>query len=92
MKHTREQKRAALLAQVQALIEEFLDWEEQAERPNLTQIEELDLSGTRITNACLDQLAGLPQLWSVDLTRTQVTHAGIVERYGPKGPPFVVAY
>ena len=34
MKHTREQKRAALLAQAQALIEEFLDWEEQAERPN----------------------------------------------------------
>jgi hypothetical protein len=43
MKHTREQKRAALLAQVQALIEEFLDWEEQAERPNLTQIEDVAL-------------------------------------------------
>ena len=47
MKHTREQQRAALLAQAQALIEEFLDWEEQAERPNLTQIEDvaLDLRG-----------------------------------------------
>ena len=43
MKHTREQKRAALLAQAQALIEEFLDWEEQAERPNLTQIEDVAL-------------------------------------------------
>ena len=43
MKHTREQKRAALLAQTQALIEEFLDWEAQAERPNLTQIEDVAL-------------------------------------------------
>ena len=41
MKHTREQKRAALLAQAQALIEEVLDWEAQAERPNLTQIEDV---------------------------------------------------
>ena len=38
MKRTREQKRAALLAQVGALIDEFLDWEEGAERPNLTEI------------------------------------------------------
>jgi hypothetical protein len=43
MRHTREQKRAALLAQAQALIEEFLDWEEHAERPNLTQIEDAAL-------------------------------------------------
>jgi transposase len=40
MKRTREQKRAALLAQVGALIDEFLDWEEGAERPNLTEIED----------------------------------------------------
>ncbi len=37
MKHTREQKRAELLAEAQALIEEFLDWEEQAERPGMSQ-------------------------------------------------------
>ena len=43
MKHTREQKRAAQLAQAEALIEGFLDWEEQAERPNLTQIEDVAL-------------------------------------------------
>ena len=43
MRDTREQKRAALLAQAEALIEEFLDWEEQAERPNLTQIEDVAL-------------------------------------------------
>ena len=43
MKHTREQKRAALLAQAQALLEKFLDWEEQAARPNLTQIEDIAL-------------------------------------------------
>ena len=34
MKHTREQKRAELLATAQAVIEEFLDWEAQAERPS----------------------------------------------------------
>ncbi len=38
MKRTREQKRAALLAQVGALMDAFLDWEEGAERPNLTEI------------------------------------------------------
>jgi hypothetical protein len=43
MRHTREEKRAALLAQAEALIEEFLDWEEQAEQPNLTQIEDVAL-------------------------------------------------
>ncbi len=37
MKHTREQKRAQLLAAAQAVIEEFLDWEEQANQPNLTR-------------------------------------------------------
>ena len=36
MKHTREQKRAKLLAAAQAVIEGFLDWEEQAAQPNLT--------------------------------------------------------
>jgi hypothetical protein len=40
MKHTREQKRAQLLAAAQAAIEEFLDWEEEAKKPNLTAIEE----------------------------------------------------
>jgi hypothetical protein len=39
MKHTREQKSAKLLAGAQALIEEFLDWEEQADKPKLTDIE-----------------------------------------------------
>ena len=40
MKHTREQKRAKLLAAAQAVIEGFLDWEEQAAQPNLTAIED----------------------------------------------------
>ena len=40
MKHTREQKRTELLAAAQAVIEEFLDWEEQTARPKLTEIEE----------------------------------------------------
>jgi hypothetical protein len=43
MKATRAEKRAALLAQVEGLIEAFLDWEEKAERPNLTEIEAIGL-------------------------------------------------
>lgn len=39
MRHTREQKRAELLTAAEAMIEEFLDWEEQAAEPNLSQIE-----------------------------------------------------
>jgi|PlaIllAssembly_1097288.scaffolds.fasta_scaffold38372_1 uncharacterized protein with PIN domain len=40
MRQTREQKRAQLLKAAEALIEEFLDWEEQAHKPNLRQIED----------------------------------------------------
>jgi DNA repair exonuclease SbcCD ATPase subunit len=39
MKHTREQKRAKLLIAAQAVIEELLDWEEQMDKPKLTDIE-----------------------------------------------------
>lgn len=47
MRYTREQKRAELLAAAAAMIEEFLDWEEQAEAPNLSQIEDAVLRGRR---------------------------------------------
>ena len=40
MKHTRKQKEAQLLAEAQSVIEEFLNWEEQTDKPNLTQIED----------------------------------------------------
>lgn len=43
MKHTRKQKEAQLLAEAQSVIEEFLDWEEQTDKPNLTQIEDIVL-------------------------------------------------
>lgn len=39
MRHTREQKRAELLRAAEAMIEEYLDWEEQAAGSNLSQIE-----------------------------------------------------
>ncbi len=39
MRHSREQKRAELLKAAEAMIDEFLDWEERAEQPNLSQIE-----------------------------------------------------
>ena len=43
MKHTREQKRAKLLAAAQAVIEEILDWEEQAAH-NLAGTEAMEAS------------------------------------------------
>jgi hypothetical protein len=39
MRYSREQKRAELLKAAEAMIEEFLDWEEQADKPNLSEIE-----------------------------------------------------
>ena len=43
MKRTRTEKKADLLAQAEAVIEELLDWDEGAEQPNLRQIEEVVL-------------------------------------------------
>jgi hypothetical protein len=43
MKHTRKQKEEKLLAEARSMIEEFLDWEEKADKPNLTQIEDVVL-------------------------------------------------
>lgn len=39
MKRKREQDEARLLAEAERLIKELLDWEEETEEPNLTQIE-----------------------------------------------------
>jgi hypothetical protein len=39
MKRTREQRRAELMAEAAAVIDELLAWEEQAEAPNLTAME-----------------------------------------------------
>ena len=43
MKHTRKQKEEQLLVEAQAMIEEFLNWEEKVDKPNLTQIEDVVL-------------------------------------------------
>lgn len=43
MRHTRAQKRAELLAAAEAAIEEFLDWEEKASKPTLSEMEDVVL-------------------------------------------------
>jgi uncharacterized protein with PIN domain len=40
MKHSRAEKKAALLAEAEALIESLLDWDERTSQPNLRQIED----------------------------------------------------
>jgi hypothetical protein len=59
MKRTRKQKEAQLLTEAQAVIEEFLNWEEQTDKPNLTQIEDIVLRlrerlGQRMAAVALD--------------------------------------
>jgi hypothetical protein len=40
MKRTREERRAALEAKAKELIDELMEWSEETDRPNLTQIED----------------------------------------------------
>ena len=57
MRYTREQKRAALLQAAEAMIEEYLDWEEQAVAPNLSQIEAAVLQVRRALSERLAEVA-----------------------------------
>lgn len=40
MTHARELEKARLVQEAESLIEELLDWQEETDRPNLTQIED----------------------------------------------------
>jgi uncharacterized protein with PIN domain len=66
MRYTREQKRAALMKAAEAMIDEFLDWEEQAAAPDLSAIEAAVLQVRRQMSERLavvaieDQDAGRP--------------------------------
>jgi DNA repair exonuclease SbcCD ATPase subunit len=62
MKENREQKKAKLMARVEKAIEELLEWQENTDRPNLTQIEDIILKlraeiGEEMANQLLEGLA-----------------------------------
>jgi uncharacterized protein with PIN domain len=66
MKKTREQRRAELQARANELIEQLLDWTEQTEQPNLTQIEDIvlelrqELGESMVANVLSAQEAAQP--------------------------------
>lgn len=66
MRHTRFQKKAVLMAEAEAIIEAYLNWEEQASTPKLSEIEDVVLKlrqqmGQRMAEVALaDQGARQP--------------------------------
>lgn len=62
MKRSRQQKKADLMNKAEQLIDQLLEWEAQADRPNLTQIEDIVLKlrkelGQEMAEALLDEQA-----------------------------------
>ena len=63
MKQSREQKKAELMTRIESAVDELLDWEEQHERPTLTQIEDIVLAlrkqiGEEMANEVLARVSG----------------------------------
>jgi hypothetical protein len=63
MKKSREQKKAELMTRLEKAVDELLDWEEQTQRPNLTQIEDIVLKlrkqvGEEMADEILTELGG----------------------------------
>jgi hypothetical protein len=58
MKRSREEKKAELMAEAEALIESLLDWDERTSKPNLRQIE--------------DEVLGLRRRFGQRLAKTEI--------------------
>ncbi len=66
-KQTRAEKKAALMAQAEAIAEELLDWTEKTQDPTLTEIEDMVLvlrqrMGQRLTETALESQANVEPL------------------------------
>ena len=83
-KLTRAERKALLLQQADALIEQMLDWSEKTAKPNLTQIEDIALDLRQQFGAALsqDEIAQQAQGTAVELPGCP--HCGQAMR--PKGP------
>jgi len=63
MKKTREQKKAKLMVRLEKAADELLDWEEENDRPNLTQVEDIVLKlrkevGEEMADEILGEMGG----------------------------------
>jgi hypothetical protein len=86
MKTTRTQKEERLQAEAQAVIEEFLNWEEQAERPNLTQLEDVILRLRERLGVRMAEVAIADQEAQQPVAGPKCAACGAVMRYkGQKG-------
>lgn len=83
-KLTRAERKALLLQQADALIEQMLDWSEKTPKPNLTQIEDIALALRQQFGVALsqDELATQAHAGAVELPACP--HCGKAMR--PKGP------
>ena len=81
---TRAERKAMLLQQAEAVIEQMLDWSETTAKPNLTQIEDIALDLRQQFGAALSQDEIAAQAQGAAVEFPACPHCGKAMR--PKGP------
>ena len=81
---SKEEKRARLLAKAAQAIDEYLEWEEQNERPDLTQIEEIALKLRKEFGQTITQVATESQAEKTPVPGPKCSKCGQEMRYKGK--------